>query len=476
MSRTKIVATIGPASNNRDIIRRLLHAGMNVARINFSHGDHETHSATIRLLRDVAKEERKVLAILGDLQGPKLRLGRFESFTVEAGDPVTITVDPENTEAIFLPHPELFEALQPGARLVLGDGEMELKIFAKTDTELLCTSTFNGKMEQRKGINTPGTRLPIESITEKDKEDLNLICALNLDFVAMSFVRSGEDIRALRALMAEQDTQIAIIAKIEKFEAIEELEGIAKEADGLMVARGDLGIDLPPEQVPLIQKRIIRLGNKLGKPVITATQMLQSMVDYPRPTRAEASDVANAVLDGTDAVMLSNETASGKYPVESVQMMKNISIMMESEFPYDLWQQKRWEIARVGRTSDAISTASCSIAERIGAKLIVTSTMSGYTAEQISRHRPQTPILAVSPLPRTQRRLALVWGVECLMMGHVSDTDEMIERTVEAVASSMHLEAGDKLVMTSGVPFGRSGLTNLVQVHEITAEDVQRYR
>ena len=318
--------------------------------------------------------------------------------------------------------------------------------------------------------------MPIESITEKDKEDLNLICALNLDFVAMSFVRSGEDILALRALMAEQDTQIAIIAKIEKFEAIEELEGIAKEADGLMVARGDLGIDLPPEQVPLIQKRIIRLGNKLGKPVITATQMLQSMVDYPRPTRAEASDVANAVLDGTDAVMLSNETASGKYPVESVQMMKNISIMMESEFPYDLWQQKRWEIARVGRTSDAISTASCSIAERIGAKLIVTSTMSGYTAEQISRHRPQTPILAVSPLPRTQRRLALVWGVECLMMGHVSDTDEMIERTVEAVASSMHLEAGDKLVMTSGVPFGRSGLTNLVQVHEITAEDVQRYR
>lgn len=476
MSRTKIVATIGPSSNNTDTIRRMIHAGMNVARINFSHGDHETHVETVRLLRHVAKEEKAVLAILGDLQGPKLRLGRFESFTVQAGDLVTITIDPNNTKAIFLPHPELFEALQPGARLVLGDGEMELRIFGKSETELQCTSLFNGKLEQRKGINTPGTRLPIDSITEKDKLDLTLICALNLDFVAMSFVRSGADIVALRALMAEQNADMAVIAKIEKFEAIEELEGIAAEADGLMVARGDLGIDLPTEQVPLLQKRIIHVGNKLGKPVITATQMLQSMVDYPRPTRAEASDVANSVWDGTDAVMLSNETASGKYPVEAVQMMKNIATMMESEFPYELWQQKRWEIARIGLTSDAISTGCCSIAERIGAKLVVTSTMSGYTAQQISRHRPSTPILAVSPLPKTQRRLALVWGVECLLMPHVADTDEMLSRTVEAVASSLHLTAGDKLVMTSGVPFGRSGFTNLVQVHEINQEDIDKYR
>ncbi|MCB0034895.1 MAG: pyruvate kinase, partial [Anaerolineales bacterium] len=242
MSRTKIVATIGPASNKPDIIRRMLHAGMNVARINFSHGSHESHTETISLLRQVAKDEKKILAILGDLQGPKLRLGRFESIPVEAGDLVTLTVDPDDTKNIPLPHPELIDALQPGARMVLGDGEMELKVIDKTDTQLICTSLFTGLLEQRKGINTPGTRLPISSITEKDIHDLSLICGLNLDFVALSFVRTADDINELRGLMAEQNCDIPIIAKIEKFEAIEDLEAIAQASDGMMVARGDLGI------------------------------------------------------------------------------------------------------------------------------------------------------------------------------------------------------------------------------------------
>lgn len=469
MSRTKIVATIGPASNNPSVIRRMLQGGMNVARINFSHGDHESHTATINMIRQVAKEEGKILAILGDLQGPKLRLGRFESIPVEAGQIVTLTLDPDDQENIPLPHPELVEALQPGSRMVLGDGEMELKVIDKTDKTLICTSVFSGLLEQRKGINTPGTHLPIASITDKDIHDLSLICSLNLDFVALSFVRSAEDIQQLRNLMVEQGSDIPIIAKIEKFEAIEELQAIARASDGMMVARGDLGIDLPTEQIPLLQKRIINLGNELGKPVITATQMLQSMVEHPRPTRAEASDVANAILDGTDAVMLSGETASGKYPIESVEMMKNIANMMESEFPYELWRQRRLQIASLGRIDEAISTACCSIAERIRARLIVTSTMSGYTAQQIACHRPETPILAASPLPKTQRRLALVWGVECLLMPHVSDTDEMIARTIEAVNNleSLELKKEDKIVITSGVPFGRSGLTNLVQVHEV---------
>ncbi len=472
MSRTKIVATIGPASNKPDIIRRMLHAGMNVARINFSHGSHESHTETIAMLRQVAKDEKKILAILGDLQGPKLRLGRFESIPVEAGDLVTLTIDPNDTQNIPLPHPELMDALQPGARMVLGDGEMELKVVDKTETKLICTSLFTGLLEQRKGINTPGTRLPISSITEKDVHDLSLICGLNLDFVALSFVRTADDISELRSLMAEQNCDIPIIAKIEKFEAIEDLEAIAQASDGMMVARGDLGIDLPTEQIPLMQKRIINLGNEIGKPVITATQMLQSMVDLPRPTRAEASDVANAILDGTDAVMLSGETASGKYPVEAVEMMKNIANMMESEFPYELWRQRRVQIASLGRIDEAISTACCSIAERIRARLIVTSTMSGFTAQQIARHRPQTPIIAASPLSKTQRKLSLVWGVECILMPHVSDTDEMIARTIEAVNNleSLHLEEEDKIVITSGVPFGKSGLTNLVQVHEVKNE------
>ncbi|MCA9981117.1 MAG: pyruvate kinase, partial [Anaerolineales bacterium] len=235
---------------------------------------------------------------------------------------------------------------------------------------------------------------------------------------------------------------------------------------GMMVARGDLGIDLPTEQVPLLQKRIIKLGNELGKPVITATQMLQSMVDLPRPTRAEASDVANAILDGTDAVMLSGETAAGKYPVESVEMMKNISNMMEGEFPYEAWRQRRLQIASLGRISEAISTACCSIAERINAQAIVTSTMSGYTAQQIARHRPITPIIAVSPRDETQRRLALVWGVECVLMPPVNNTDELIHHTVVAI-STVNMHKGDRLVLTSGVPFGTSGVTNLIQVHQI---------
>jgi pyruvate kinase len=467
MARTKIVATIGPASNHPDTIRRMLNAGVNVARINFSHGDHESHTQTIATLRRIAEEERKVLALLGDLQGPKLRLGKFEPVPVQVGDPVTLALNPNGREGVLpLPHPELFAALQPGARMVLGDGEMELRVLDKEEDILYCTSVYEGLIEQRKGINTPGTSLPISSLTDKDKTDLRLICELKLDFVALSFVRMPQDIDELRNLMDEYGQRIPIIAKIEKFEAIENLEAIASVSDGMMVARGDLGIDLPTEQIPLLQKRIIKLGNKLGKPVITATQMLQSMVDFPRPTRAEASDVANAILDGTDAVMLSGETAAGKYPVEAVETMKNISNMMEGEFPYESWRQRRLQIASIGRVSEAISTASCSIAERINATAIVTSTMSGYTAQQIARHRPITPIIAVSPRPETQRRLALVWGVDCIMMPPVNNTDDLIHHTVQAV-SSIDMNRGDTIVLTSGVPFGTSGVTNLIQVHQL---------
>ena len=470
MARTKIVATIGPASSSPETIRRMLHAGMTVARVNFSHGDHESHRKTINTLRRIAREEGKVLAIMGDLQGPKIRLGHIRSSGIQlkAGDEIVLTPHPGQPAMIHLPHPDLIEAVQPGARLVIGDGEVEFTVTDKRDDTLRCMVTVDGLLEARKGVNAPGTDLGISSITEKDREDLVFICEMGLDYIALSFVRTANDIQELRDLMAGYGANIPVIAKIEKSEAIEDLKSIRDTADGIMVARGDLGIEVPPQRVPLLQKKIITACNAVGKPVITATQMLQSMVDHPRPTRAEASDVANAILDGTDAVMLSGETASGKYPVEAVLMMKHIAEITEKEFPYEAWRN-RWQQLdndRAASITEAISTASCVIAEQVHARVIVSSSMSGYTAQQIARHRPKTPVMAVSPQEQTQRRLALVWGVDCLLVPNFSETDEMLRVTVGAI-ERYKLNTGDKIVITAGVPFGRTGQTNLIQVHEI---------
>ncbi|MFW6063913.1 MAG: pyruvate kinase [Chloroflexota bacterium] len=469
MARTKIVATIGPASNDPETIRRMLHAGMDVARINFSHGDHETHIETFNMLRRVAEEEGKVMAILGDLQGPKLRLGHVGAggINLSEGDEVMLTPYRGQPAMIHVPHPELFDYLRPGARMVIGDGEVELEVSERQNETLLTTVKVPGLLESRKGIAAPGVDLPISCLTEKDRKDLELICELGFDYVALSFVRNASDVEELRALMKDHGMDAPIISKIEKSEAIESLSGIRDASDGMMVARGDLGIEVPPQEVPLLQKRIIRACNDVGKPVITATQMLQSMVEHPRPTRAEASDVANAILDGTDAVMLSGETAAGKYPVEAVLMMNQIAEMTEGEFPYELWRQRRRENFTVhSDTTEAISAASCAVAEELGAQAIITSTLSGFTARKIARHRPSTPIMAVSPLTATRRQLAMVWGVESLLVPRVQSTDEMIDVTVRA-AHSHGLEAGDHIVITAGVPFGSRGHTNLIQVHEI---------
>jgi pyruvate kinase len=469
MARTKIVATIGPSSNNPETIRRMLAAGMTVARINFSHGDGESHTKTIKTLREVAQHENKVLAILGDLQGPKLRLGHVKAggIPLQVGDEIVLTPHRGQPAMIHLPHPDLIEAVQPGARLVIGDGEVEFTVAEKKDDTLRCITTVAGLLESRKGVNAPGTNLRVSSMTDKDRADLDLVCKLELDYVALSFVRSAVDIRELHQLMAARGIQIPIIAKIEKSEAIEHLEEIRDVADGIMVARGDLGIEVQPQEVPLLQKRIIRACNEVGKPVITATQMLQSMVEHPRPTRAEASDVANAILDGTDAVMLSNETASGRFPVEAVLMMKQISEITETAFPYDVWRSRRQAtLPQTTSVTEAISAASCAVAEHVQAKAIVSTTMSGYTARQVARHRPPTAVMAVSPLPATQRRLALVWGVDCVIVPDFSTTDEMLEQAAAAVLK-FGLKKGDRLVITAGVPFGQMGQTNLIQVHEI---------
>ncbi|MCA9970392.1 MAG: pyruvate kinase [Anaerolineales bacterium] len=468
MPRTKIVATIGPSSNNPETIRRMLSAGMTVARINFSHGNHDTHIQTFHMLRRVAREEGYVLAILADLQGPKLRLGHVRPGGIQLalGDEVMLTPYPGQPAMIHFPHPELMEGLLPGARLVIGDGEVEFTVSENKGNVLRCIVTVAGLLESRKGVNAPGSDLPISSITDKDREDLKLICELNFDYVALSFVRTAEDVAELRAMMAQHGRTIPIIAKIEKSEAIDHLIEIRDVADGMMVARGDLGIDMPPQEVPLLQKQIIECCNLAGKPVITATQMLQSMVEHPRPTRAEASDVANAILDGTDAVMLSNETAAGSFPVEAVLMMKQIAEIIEAAFPYDFWRSRRRHTSNMISVTAAISAASCDVAEEVGARMIVSATLSGHTAQQIARHRPNMPILAVSPLEETQRRLALVWGVRCALVGDFQRTDELLTKTVEAIRP-YGLETGQKIVITGGVPFGRSGQTNLIQVHEI---------
>ena len=470
MARTKIVATIGPASNNPETIRRMIAAGMRVARVNFSHGNHEQHTKTVKMLREVAQSEGKVLGILGDLQGPKIRLGHVKTGGIQLslGEEVVLTPHRGQPAMIHMPHPDLIEAIEPGARLVIGDGEVEFTVAEKIGDALRCMTTVAGLLESRKGVNAPGTDLPISSITDKDKKDLKLVCALELDYVALSFVRTAADIEELRDLMKAENADIPIIAKIEKSEAIEHLLEIRDAADGMMVARGDLGIEVQPQEVPLLQKRIIRACNDVGKPVITATQMLQSMVEHPRPTRAEASDVANAILDGTDAVMLSGETASGNFPVESVLMMKQISEIIEGAFPYEDWRNRRQaEVTEAHSVTQAISTACCDVAEQINARAIVSATMSGYTATQIARHRPPTPVMAVSPVEKTQRKLSLVWGVECILVKDFSHTDGMLSQTI-AVMERYNLDPGDKVVITAGVPFGLAGQTNLIQVHEMT--------
>ena len=468
MARTKIVATIGPGSAHSETIRRMLAAGMTVARINFSHGDHAGHIKTVAMLREVARDEGIALAILGDLQGPKLRLGHVKAggMMLSPGEELVLTPHPGQPAMIHLPHPDLIAAVQPGSRLVIGDGEVEFTVAEKRGDTLRVIVTVAGLLESRKGVNAPGTELPISCLSDKDREDLGLICDLDLDYVALSFVRTAYDVEELRALMKDRPRQIPIIAKIEKREAIDNLLAIREVADGMMVARGDLGIEMPPQELPLLQKRIIAACNDAGKPVITATQMLQSMVEHPRPTRAEASDVANAILDGTDAVMLSGETATGKYPVESVLMMKQIAEIMERAFPYDQWRRSHLLPHFEGDVTEAISDASCTIAEEIGAVAIVSTTLSGWTAQQVARFRPRSAILAVSPSAHTQRRLSLVWGVETLLVPDFHDTDTMLQQTIQAVRQS-GLEPGQRVVITAGVPFGKSGQTNLIKVHTL---------
>jgi len=469
MPRTKIVCTIGPASSSPEVMRGLIRAGMNVARINFSHGDHATHAQSIATLRQVAEQESRLAAVMADLQGPKLRVGEVEGGAVELreGDVVTLTLHPRPgaTDEIPVPHPELLCDLRAGQAVLLDDGRLELVVVQAGEGCLKCRVITGGQLVSRKGINVPGATLRFATLTPKDREDAVFALEQGVDFLALSFVRRAADVRELRQLLKGRGGDVSIIAKIEKPEALSVFDAILTEADGIMVARGDLGVETPAEEVPFHQKYIIRACNQAGKPVITATQMLQTMIENPRPTRAEASDVVNAILDGTDAVMLSGETAVGRYPVGTVETMAVICANAEVHLPHG--RLLHGEPRSHETITEAISCAAVEIASEVGAKAIITATMSGTTARMVARHRPSVPVVAVTPSQATLSRLTLVWGVVPVQVAEFGTTDDMVEVMVRAARGKGLVAWGDPVVLTAGIPFGSGGETNMVKVHVV---------
>ena len=469
MPRTKIVCTIGPATEGTEEMRALIQAGMDVARINFSHGDHATHERTIATLREVAKEERSLVGIIADLQGPKLRVGDIEGDAIELhkGEVVTLSTEPHSgaeTE-IPVPHPELLRELSAGQTILLDDGNLALTVERhRGGNRLEARVMTEGRLTAHKGINVPGARLSFSSLTDKDKEDAKFALEQGVDHFALSFVRRAADVRELRHYLKTLGAEVpSIIAKIEKPEALSDFDAILAHADAIMVARGDLGVETPAEEVPFHQKQLIRSCNRSGKPVITATQMLQSMMEHPRPTRAEASDIANAILDGTDAVMLSGETAVGSYPIRSTETMATICTNAEAHLPDSRLVECGNECTEV--VTEAISSAAVAIAGEVGAQAIVTATMSGATARMVARHRPSVPVVAVTPNERTLYRLALVWGVMPVKIGEFKTTDEMVEMMIQAAREEGLVAWSDRAVLTAGIPFGQGKTTNMLKVH-----------
>ena len=462
----KIVATLGPASSDPQMVRQLFLAGVDVFRLNFSHGSHADHSERFKVIRALEAETGRPIGILADLQGPKLRVGIFADGPVMLmpGQPFRLDLDeaPGDRRRVRLPHPEIFAALVPGAELLLDDGKLRLVVdtcganFA--DTRVL----VGGKLSERKGVNVPGVVLPITALTEKDRKDLALALALGADWIALSFVQRPEDVTEARELIGDR---AAIVVKLEKPSAVDCLDEIVALTDAVMVARGDLGVELPAERVPAIQKRIVRACRKLGKPVIVATQMLESMIDSPVPTRAEASDVATAIYDGADAVMLSAESASGKYPVVAVDMMNRIIEQVEADPQYRQLIDASHSSARPG---DDVAEAVCCAMRRavslLHAAAIVCYTSSGHTSLRAARERPESPVLSLTPRLQTARRLALVWGVHSVHIDDVASVDQMTEVARQIAQRERFAHAGQFIVSIAGMPFGTPGTTNLMRI------------
>lgn len=471
LRRTKIVATIGPATQDPDTLRALIEAGATTLRLNFSHGTHEDHQRSIRLIRQISFELNQPVGILQDLQGPKIRLGKFEqgSIQLSAGDSFTLTSRTvEGTEMMSsVTYGPLADEVPAGSTILLDDGRVEMVVETvdRETRELHCRVVVGGKLSNSKGVNFPGVYLSIKALTDKDRRDLLFGLNQGVDWVALSFVRNPQDVLEIKEIISNAGKQVPVVVKIEKHEAIEQMEAILSLSDGVMVARGDLGVELPAEEVPILQKRLITTANRFGIPVITATQMLDSMANNPRPTRAEVSDVANAILDGTDAVMLSNETAVGSYPVEAVATMARIALRTEQE-NIDL----RHDIHSHSRSiPNAISQAVGRIAQQLHASAIMTLTKTGATARNVSKFRPQSPILAVTPHVNVARRLQMVWGVRPLLVLDLPSTGQTFKAAMNVAQEKHLLREGDLVVMTAGTLQGVSGSTDLIKVELVTA-------
>jgi pyruvate kinase len=469
MPRTRIVCTLGPATASSETLRALVRSGMHVARLNFSHGTQEEHAQLIELVRRIATEESAVVALLGDLQGPKIRVGNIpgDQLQLAAGEPLILTSGPpQGANQVKVDFPPLARVVKPAEHLLLDDGNIELEVDHIEGEQVITRVVNGGVLKSHKGVNFPGIDLPIPSLTPKDLADLDWAIGAGLDYIALSFVRRAEDVIDLRQRVQARGANIPIIAKIEKREAVAAIDAILQAADGVMVARGDLGVEMPAEQVPIYQKQIIRKANALGKPVITATQMLESMIEHPRPTRAEASDVANAILDGSDAVMLSAETSVGKYPVAAVQAMARIADFTEKNLRHDCAGAGDFGGEEMSVT-DAIGQATVEIACEVGARLIITLTTSGYTARMVARHRPEMPMLACTTSEETRHRLALVWGAQSVLLAETQDTEQVVSAALEAARVTCHVQPGDRVVVTAGVPPGLAGQTNMIQVRKV---------
>ena len=462
--RAKIVATLGPSSADEATVRALFETGADVFRLNFSHGSHADHRARHALVRAVEAEAGRPIGILADLQGPKLRIGSFRGGEVALaeGQRFTLTLGetPGDETGAPVPHPEIFAALVPGADVLLDDGKVALRVVACGPDHAETEVVVPGVLSDRKGLNLPGVTLPIDAVTDKDREDLAFALGLGIDWVALSFVQGPEDIKSARRLVPKD---VTIVAKLEKPKALECLEEIVALSDAIMVARGDLGVELAPEDVPAEQKRIVRATRAAGKPVVIATQMLDSMMNAPAPTRAEASDVATAVYDGADALMLSGESAAGRYPREAVTMMNRIIEHVERDPAYRRyvdWQRQDPEAT----TADAITAAARQAAETLDAAAIVTYTTSGSTALRVARERPKATILVLTPNRGTARRLALLWGVHCIHSEDATGFTDMVEKACAQALAAGHAAPGERIVITAGVPFGTPGTTNVLRI------------
>lgn len=468
--RTKIVCTIGPATSSPEKLAALMRAGMNVARLNFSHGTRESHGAMIDSIREISKSLEIPVGILQDLPGPKTRTIGPQGDPVELREGakfiLTTRMVPGSAEEVSVTLPTLPQDVRPGNQILLDDGKIELEVIRCRDKDVETIVVTGGMLSASKGINVPNVTLSVSSLTERDIAFLHFGLERGVDLVALSFVRSISDVRTARAIIEQTQQRPLLIAKLEKHEAIDNLDAILGATDGLMVARGDLGVEIPIEQVPLKQKAIIRAANRVGKPVITATQMLESMVTNPRPTRAEVTDVANAIFDGTDAVMLSGETAAGAYPIQAVRMMDRVAREVEPVLPYDeLLQQKEHDLEAT--TFDAISYNAVHAANQLKAALIVAFTSSGSTARRVAKYRPSVPILAITPDVASWRRLTLTWGITPLLSPLAGSVEEMANEAKQAALNSGLARPGDRIVIVAGVPVGYPGRTNLLRIETL---------